>query len=376
MNNEVEYIVIEKSIKFYNINSYDIKYDKIRINLCKLNNEILDKENIFSKYDIENKEIIFDAYFTGIKECKNIIFDPNFNMDKLMLQLNKTRYIRFQNIQINKLTFNTLPSNLERIIFTYNSVNNFYPIINTEYPDSIKECIIDFDGKQPFYKMNKNDINNEFILPSNLPTKCPIKLNLYLSQINESFYNLPINITEIYINTGEINITPLWPLCLRILKINMIHNADAISSDIKIPNLGILPYGLEEFEFKFIKYEHILLFPETLHTLYLSGILTQPESLNNLPDSIKYLTLGIKFSKCIEDLPDEYKIYQNILYKLPANCISFTSYYWTDIAIANLSSKYPHVKIYNNKYELPLTPRFKRAILIGNMPKQNKCQIL
>lgn len=295
--------------------------DKIIINLLDLSNDIISDASILVLDDENTEVFITDSntldkiqYNKKFDDKFQIIFNSEFIMDKLIEKLVNVRNIKFE-IYLDNVIIPTLPPNLEKLTLVQND-NRKWPIIKTEYPNTLKKCFIDIH--ESYYKKQE-----KYTLPDNLPSNCSIILNMNVINLTEEFFTCPNNITEMTLSIFRFNIKPIWPLMLR--KLDITIKAEDTTY------LDILPHGLESFTLYVIKYNHQLILPSTVTQFEFKGELQYPETLNNLPDSITDLKIELKNKT------------KFILNKLPANCIKFDS---------NIKARYVQTKYISNLLEV------------------------
>lgn len=279
------------------------------ISLQYLTNEILD-----------NIDDISMQYNNKLWHIKGV--NPDLNIDKLMEKLVNCKFLEIsyndtQNINNPNINFNRTIAKLPPKLESFTHHNNLNNIL--EYPDTLKQYhIYDY----------KNDIIN---IPSNLPSTLE-ELYLTCNSINEkTFNNIPIYISKLYIyiydNAENIN-NLLLPMCLRHYSLFYHFLID------NIPQINILPYGLETFEFKCDKYNYSIELPNTIETFKFycyEDKYIYADCLNNLPNSIKHLE--IYYDTC----PN--------VYILPANCKTFIYVNCPLDVLFKLQKNYPNVHI-------------------------------
>lgn len=266
---------------------YYIKKHDLQILLDELTNDILNNvEPIPEKYNNLHWSIYLE--------------NDNLDFDKLM---SKLIYCKYLIIYSEKIQSNIkLPPNLEY----YNDKSNNNSNI-TIFPNTLKEYI---------------NVANNVKIPKNLP----LSLSCVYVKLNETFYNIHANITELHISNNTIDMDNiLWPINLKKLHI-LIHKKNKKS-------IGILPCGLEDFFLSCENYDYPLELPPSLtkfnfHTrkMYKYSI-----SFNSLPNSVENICL--RYTTC-----------PNISI-LPKSCKNFTYLNCPKYFINTLKLIYPDITI-------------------------------
>lgn len=305
--------------ELYYKSNYHINHNtqKIFITLENINHNILDNIDLFPKK--------YNDYVLYI-----IITVVDHDYEKLIILLEKI--IHCKNIVLCMELFKNLKLHLA--LPNLISYTGFQSIEILEFPNTLKNYSI---------INKKNSINIPLNLPSSLEF---IKLIGYT--LNNTFYNIPQNITILHIAVNKFEFDIIWPNKLKTFKLAINfdfskykYKFNFLTADyttICNQSIGILPYGLEYFEFLCNNYNFPLFLPPTLKTFIFL--------INNGSSTIKY-----KYTDCINALPDNIE-YLEICYIscpnitiLPKSCKTFIYRNCPNNILDELKTKYPHVNI-------------------------------
>lgn len=327
-------------------------YNYDNFNIFIYEEDILDKTDLYTFEPIGKRfsDVCCYLYY----DDDNII-NTELNCYKEKIELLYKKLINIKKLDIENFIYIpdvTFPPNLEHLTFgivddidldpnpyKHFNIDILSEIENIKFPINIKSiniyCNLNILSKIKFPdSLNKFAYRNYDIsydtnmIPSNLQ-KTVHNITFNIKSLNESFYTLPLHITELELELKELGIENIiWPMNLKILTLT-------INSEMNT-TVGILPYGLEEFNFKCKNYNCMFVeFPPTLNTFEFNNsnkIYKYSENLLLLLDNIKYLTFYYKSMPNISRLPDHCKTFKYI--KCPHIILDF------------LDAKYPNVNIY------------------------------